>query len=330
MKAAVIIKGEKGGMMALQEVPMPKPRPEELLVEVKASGINRADIFRIQGTYRTLSSAADEKRLEIVGGEAAGIVVEVGREVSGFAKGDRVMGMCNGGYAQFTTIHQQLAMPVPEKLSWEEAGTIPVSYMTEYNALITAGRLQAGESILINGASSGVGVAAVQIARFWGAKPVIGLAGSLAKLETLKTLGLDVGINYRAEDCKEAVLAATERKGVDLIIDHVGGPHLKDNLKCMALKGRLVSVGRLGGEVGELNMDLLALKRLELIGVTFRTRTFDERTEIARQMMTDLLPALADGRLKPVVDRIFPLDQAVEAHQYMTSNVQLGKIVLRT
>ncbi len=330
MKAAVIIKGDQGGTMALQEVPMPKPRPEELLFEVKASGINRADIFRIQGTYVTLSSPANEKQLEIVGMEAAGIVVEVGREVSGFAKGDRVMGMCNGGYAQFTTIHQQLAIPVPERLSWEEAATIPLSYMTEHNALITAGRLQAGEAVLINGASSGVGVAAVQIARLWGAKPVIGLAGSVAKLETLKTLGLDVGINYRTENFKEAVLAATEGKGVNLIIDHVGGPHLEDNLKCMALKGRLVSVGRLGGEVGQLNMDLLALKRLELIGVTFRTRTFDERTAIARQMMTDLLPALADGRLKPVVDRIFPLEQAAEAHQYMTSNVQLGKIVLRT
>lgn len=316
--------------MALQDVPMPKPRPEELLFEVKASGINRADIFRIQGNYVTLSSPANEKQLEIVGMEAAGIVVEVGREVSGFAKGDRVMGMCNGGYAQFTTIHRQLAIPVPERLSWEEAATIPLSYMTEHNALITAGRLQAGEAVLINGASSGVGVAAVQIARLWGAKPVIGLAGSVAKLEILKTLGLDVGINYRTENFKEAVLAATEGKGVNLIIDHLGGPYLEDNLKCMALKGRLVSVGRLGGEVGQLNMDLLALKQLELIGVTFRTRTFDERTAIARHMMTDLLPALADGRLKPVVDRIFPLEQAAEAHRYMTSNVQLGKIVLRT
>jgi NADPH:quinone reductase len=329
MKAAVIIKGEKGGTMIIQEVPIPKIRPEELLIEVKASGLNRADIFRVQGTYVTTSSTTAGERPEIVGGEAAGVVVDMGKDVSGFARGDRVMGMCNGGYAEFTTLHQHLAIPVPERLNWEEAATIPVSYMTEYNALITNGRLKAGKSVLINGASSGVGVAAVQISRFWGAKPLFGLAGSPAKLNALKGLGVDVGINYRTENFKDAVLSITEGKGVDLIIDHVGGPHLKDNLKCMALKGRLVSVGRLGGEIGPLNMDLLALKRLELIGVTFRTRTLSERIEIARQMTADLLPALADGRLKPVIDCIFLLDQASEAHQYMTTNVQFGKIVLK-
>jgi NADPH2:quinone reductase len=329
MKAAVIIKGEKGGTMSVQEVPVPKIRPEELLIEIKASGLNRADIFRVQGTYVTTSSATTDERPEIVGGEAAGVVVDMGKDVTGFAKGDRVMGMCNGGYAEFTTIHQQLAFPVPERLTWEEAATIPVSYMTEHNALITNGRLRAGESVLINGASSGVGVAAVQISKFWGAKPLFGLAGSPAKLASLTGLGVDVGINYRTENFKDVIMAFTEGKGVDLIIDHVGGPHLKDNLKCMALKGRLVSVGRLGGEIGPLNMDLLALKQLELIGVTFRTRTFSERIEIARRMTADLLPAVADGRLKPVVNRVFPLDQASEAHQYMTTNAQFGKIVLK-
>ncbi|MGA3085999.1 MAG: NAD(P)H-quinone oxidoreductase [Thermodesulfobacteriota bacterium] len=328
MKAIVIISGEQGGTIALQDVPTPKPRPQDLLIEVKAAALNRADIFRVQGTYKT-TATPKENLLEIVGGEAAGIVTEIGKDVARFAIGDRVMGMCMGGYAEFTTMNYQLAMPVPERLSWEEAATLPVSYMTEYNALITKGRLLAGESVLINGASSGVGVAAVQIAKLWGAKPVIGLAGSPTKLAALTDLGLDAGINYRTDNFKEAVLATTEGKGVDLIIDHVGGPHLKDNLKCMALKGRLVSVGRLGGEVGQLNMDLLALKRLELIGVTFRTRTLSERIEIARQVIADLLPALADGRLKPVVDRIFSLEQAADAHAYMASNFQFGKIVLR-
>lgn len=329
MKAAVIINDEQGRKMAVREVPVPQPRPEELLVEVKAAGINRADIFRIRGTYKTFASPVNQSGLETVGGEAAGIVVEVGSEVSGFSKGDRVMGMCNGGYAQFATMHWQLAMPVPEDLGWEEAAAVPIAFMTEHNALVTAGRLKAGESVLINGASSGVGVTAVQIARLWGAEPVIGLAGSPEKLAVLKSLGLDVGINYRTESFKDAVLAATGDKGVDLIIDHVGGPHLDDNLKCMALKGRLVSVGRLGGDTGPLNMDLLALKRLELIGVTFRTRTFAERVEIAGQVIADLLPALADGRLLPRVDRVFPLDQAVEAHEYMTANSQVGKIILQ-
>jgi len=329
MKAIVIIRGEQGGTMSLQDVPTPKPRPKELLIEVKATALNRADLFRVKGTYITTAAPA-EGLPEIVGGEAAGIVMDMGKDVAGFAIGDRVMGMCTGGYAEFTTMHHRLAIPVPERLSWEEAASVPVSYMTEHNALITNGRLKAGESVLVNGASSGVGVAAVQIAKLWGAKPVIGLAGAPAKLAALSDLGMDVGINYRTDNFKEAVLATTEGKGVDLIIDHVGGPHLKDNLKCMALKGRLVSVGRLGGEIGQLNMDLLALKRLELIGVTFRTRTLSERIEIARQVIADLLPALADGRLKPVVDRIFSLEQAAEAHAYMASNVQLGKIVLKT
>ncbi|MEW6185659.1 MAG: NAD(P)H-quinone oxidoreductase [Thermodesulfobacteriota bacterium] len=328
MKAAVIINGEKGRRMAVQSVTQPKPGADEVLIQVKASALNRADIFRIQGTY-PFPGSSREGQLEIVGGEAAGEVLEVGENVACFVKGDRVMGMCNGGYAEFVTIHQHLALPIPENLSWEEAATIPVSYMTEHNALITMGRLRSGESVLINGASSGVGVAAVQIAKVWGAKPVIGLAGSPEKLSSLTALGLDCGINYRIENFKDRVLEITNGKGVDLIIDHVGASHLMDNLKCMAIKGRLVSVGRLGGEVGELNMDLMAMKRLELIGVTFRTRTFAERVEVARLMKEDLLPFLAGGQLRPVVDRIFSLDQAVEAHQYMITNTQFGKIVLR-
>lgn len=325
MKAMVIVRGEEGGKMELQDTPIPKPRPEELLIKVKAAALNRADLFRVQGTYLPAMATGMP---EIVGGEAAGIVTDMGKDVTGFAVGDRVTGMCGGGYAQFTIIHQSLAIPVPERLNWEEAAAVPISFMTEYDAVVTHGRLQKGKSVLVNGASSGVGIAAVQIARIWGAKPLIGMAGTPEKLAALGKLGMDMGINYKKENFKDAVLAMTDGKGVDLIIDHVGGTHLKDNLKCMALKGRLVSVGRLGGIVGELNMDLLALKRLELIGVTFRTRTMSERIDIARKMMADLLPALADGRLKPVIDRAFPLEKAVKAHAYMESNVQFGKIIL--
>lgn len=325
MKAMVIIREEDGGKMELQDAPIPRPMQEELLIKVKATALNRADLFRVQGTY---PQASRPGMPEIVGGEASGIVTDMGDKVSGFSVGDRIMGMCTGSYAEFTTIHQSLALPVPERLSWEEAAAVPISYMTEYDAVVTNGRLKAGESVLVNGASSGVGTAAVQIAQWRGAKPLIVMAGSTQKLDALKALGANLGINYKTEDFKEAVLSATDGKGVDLIIDHVGGPHLKDNLKCLAIKGRLISVGRLAGIHGELNMDLLALKRLELIGVTFRTRTMSERTGIARKVITDILPALADGRLKPVIDRVIPLDQAVEAHQYMSSNAQFGKIVL--
>jgi NADPH:quinone reductase-like Zn-dependent oxidoreductase len=252
----------------------------------------------------------------------------MGSEVTGFAVGDRVMAMCAGGYAELATVEHRLAVRVPERLSWEEAAAIPVAYMTAHDALITNARLQAGESALVHAASSGVGVAAIQIARFWGARPVLGTSGVSAKLAALAELGLDVGINYRSENFADAVLAATHGVGVDVIIDHVGAPYLADNLRCMALRGRLVSIGRLGGGTGDLNLDLLALRRLSLIGVTFRTRTLDERIAIAQRVVADLLPALADGRLRPLIDRVLPLQEALAAQAYMASNAQIGKIVL--
>ena len=238
------------------------------------------------------------------------------------------MAMCGGGYAELATIDYRLALRIPENLSWEEAATIPVAYMTEHDALITNGRLQAGESIFVNAASSGVGVAAIQLAKLFGAQPVIGSSGVADKLQALADFGLDVGINYTSEDVAEAVLAATQGEGVDVIIDHVGASHLADHLRCMALKGRLVSVGRLGGGKHELDLDFLALRRLQLIGVTFRTRTLEERIAIAQSCGDAILPALADGRLRSCIDRVFPLEEVTEAQGYMASNSQLGKIVL--
>jgi NADPH2:quinone reductase len=326
MKAMVIVQTKEGGRLEWHDVPEPEPGPGELLMRVKATAVNHADLYQLRGTYDPTQKPADRI---IAGLEAAGEVAAIGKDVSGFAKGDRIMGTCRGGYAEFTTLDHRLAIPVPERLSWEEAATIPVAYMTEHNALITNGRLKAGETVLVNAASSGVGVAAIQIAKFCGAKIVIGTASTPKKLAALTTLGMDLGINYRTENFADAVLAATNGTGADVVIDHVGGPYLKENLRCMALKGRLVSVGRLGGTTAELDLELIAYKRLQLIGVTFRTRTMDERIAIAQGVVADLLPALADGRLRPVIDRIFPLHQAAEAQAYMESNAQIGKIVLK-
>ena len=322
MKAMVIIQGK----LELRDVPKPEPGPEELLMRVMAAGVNRADIYQVKGTYDP-TKKQDEGI--IGGGEAAGEVVGIGRNISGFAVGDRIMGMCKGGYGEFTTLDYRLALPVPARLTWEEAATVPTAYMTEHNALVTNGRLQAGETVLVNAASSGVGVAAIQIAKLCGGKMVIGITSTSAKIAVLKALGMDLGINYRTENFVDAVLAATNGKGADVIIDHVGGSFLKENLRCMAVKGRLVSVGRLGGTTAELDLELVAYKRVQLIGVTFRTRTMDERIAIARGVAADLMPALADGRLKPVIDRIFQLYQVAEAHRYMESNAQVGKIVLK-
>ncbi len=327
MQAIVIMSSADGGTLECRDVPEPTPRPGELLVRVRATGLNRADLAQRRGAYPRPATGGDSA-LNIAGLEAAGEVVGLGEGVTGFAIGDRVMAMCAGGYAEYTTIDQRLAVRVPERLSWEEAAAVPVAYMTEHDALITNARLQAGESVLVHAASSSVGVAAIQIAKLWGAQPVMGTSGVTEKLAALAAQGLDQGINYRTENFADAVLAATDGAGVDVVIDHVGGPHFHDNMRCMALRGRLVSVGRLGGKMGELDLDFLALRRLHLIGVTFRTRILAERIAVTQRCAADLLPALADGRLRPLINRVFPLREALAAQDYMASNGHIGKIVL--
>lgn len=328
MKAMVVIPDSEGGTLELRDVPEPVPQPGELLIRVRATALNRADLAMRRGAYPRFATGGGDSPLTIAGLEAAGEVAGLGAGVSGFAVGDRVMAMCSGGYAEFTTLDHRLAVSVPARLSWTEAASLPVAYMTEHDALITNARLQPGETVLVNAASSGVGVAAIQIAKLWGSRLIIGSSGVNAKLQALKAFGMDHGINYRLVNLADAILEVTDGKGVDVIVDHVGGSHLHDHLRCMALKGRLVSVGRLGGRVGELDLDLVALKRLTLIGVTFRTRTLEERIAIAQRFAADLLPALADGRLRPVIDRAFPLTEALEAQGYMASDAHIGKIVL--
>jgi len=327
LRAIVIVPTNGNGVLELRQVPAPAPASNELLVRVKATALNRADLAQRRGGYPAAVTAGDSG-LAIGGLEAAGEVAGMGDTVTGFAIGDRVMAMCGGGYADFVTVDHRLALPVPERLSWEAAAAIPVAYMTEHDALITNAGLRAGEAVLVNAASSGVGVAALQIAKLFGASPILGSSGDAAKLERLRALGMDVGVNYRTENVANAVLAATDGKGVDIVIDHVGASHFADHLRAMALKGRLVSVGRLGGNQTEVDLNFVALRRLRLIGVTFRTRTLDERIAIAQRCAADLLPALADGRLKPLIDRVFPLEEVSEAQGYMASNAQIGKIVL--
>jgi putative PIG3 family NAD(P)H quinone oxidoreductase len=329
MKAMVIVPktAGEGSTLEWREVPDPQPQSGELLIRVKASAVNRADLYQRMGSYPT-AVAGSANTLTIAGLECAGEVAGLSAGVSGFTVGDRVMSMCFGGYAEYAVVDHRIAVHVPERLSWQEAAAIPVSYMTEHDAIVTNARLQPGESVLINAASSGVGVAAIQVAKLFAAKPIIGVSGDASKLERLKAFGLDHGVNYREENFADSVLALTGGKGVDIVIDHVGASQFQDNVRCMALRGRLVSVGRLGGNNTEINLDFLALRRLQLIGVTFRTRTMEERAEIARRFIVDVLPALAGGRLRPVLDREFPLREALAAQEYLASNAQLGKVTL--
>jgi putative PIG3 family NAD(P)H quinone oxidoreductase len=326
MKAMVVKQGtiNAKAKIKLEDIPFPDPGPRDLLVKVRAASVNRADILQLQGRYPSLGS--DGKA--VLGLEAAGEVVSAGEEVMGFKAGDRVAGLCAGGYSEYTTIDYRLAIPVPHLLFWQEAAACPLGYMTAYNAMITNGNLQAGRSIMITAASSGVGVAGIQLARFFSASLIVGTSGSPHKFPRLKSLGVDQIIDYRNENITEEVNRATKGHGVDIILDHVGGENLSKQLKALAIKGRMISVGRLGEAVGELDMELLAKNRLRIIGVTFRTRTLEEKIVIAQNVIALLLPALTEGRLRPIVDRTFSLDDATEALDYMRSNMQIGKIVL--
>lgn len=324
MKAAVIV--EQGGrrQLSIQSVPMPEPGPGEIVVRVRAAGLNRADLALNAAHRRT----GPQQTIPIAGLEFAGEVSAVGPSVSGVRAGDRVMGSTAGAYAEYARTDHRLVTPVPAGMAWEQAATMPVALQTLHDALVTNGRLKAGETVLIQGAASGVGMVGLQIAKLKGAAMVIGTSRSAEKLAALGAYGMDVGVNLADEDWAAKALDATAGKGVDLAVDMVSGPAVNGLMRAASLTGRIVNVGRLGGMTGEFDFDLHALRRIDYIGVTFRTRTQDEVAAIVRAMQDDLLPHVASGRIRLPIDRTFALDQASDAHAYMKSNAHLGKIVL--
>ena len=319
MKAVMFIPGPAGAAVELREVPTPLPAAGEVLVRVRAAGLNRGEL----AVRNALKSGAPQG----TGIEFAGEVVTPGAGATRFRRGDRVMGHWRGGQAEYVTAAEGLMVPVPRRLSWVEAGAWLNVFVTAHDAIVSNAQLRAGESILINAASSGIGVAALQIARLLGAAPVIAASRSRAKLDRLAHYGMQTGV-VAGPDAAAAVMQATGKKGVDVLIDNIGGSVLKENLDLMALRGRMVSIGRLDANVGPLDLDLLAFKRVWLIGVTFRTRTTEERAACVQRCASDLLDALADGRLNPVVDRTFAMADVKAAHAYMESNQHIGKIVL--
>jgi NADPH2:quinone reductase len=322
MKAAVVVAGDTGPWLRIQTVPDPIPGPHDLVVSVKAAGLNRTDLALRQRHFATSS-------LHIAGLEAAGEVIAVGAEVRDFRAGDRVMGMCAAAYAERVLIDHRTALRIPDGLSWSKAAAIPVWFLTAHDALITNGRLAPGETVLIQAVASGIGLASVQVAKAMGAALAIGTSRSTDKLERVKAqIGLDVAIDTGREDFVARTRDFTDGKGVDVIIDNIGGSVLKGNIDALALRGRLVSVGRLNDNLAEIDLDLLALKRLTLSGVTFRTRTVEEKMAVGQAAMRDLGPLIESGRLWPIVDREYALDEAVAAQDYMRSNVHFGKVVL--
>ena len=321
MKAAVLTETS----IEIRDVPRPVPLANQVLVRVRASGLNRADLILLGGHKHGNAGGPGT----ILGLEWAGEVVETGREVKGFKPGDRVMCSGMGGYAEYAvTDWGRISLIPANTMSWEQAATMPVALQTMHDAVVTNGRLQPGEAVMIQGASTGVGLMGLQIARFKGAGLIIGTSTNEMRRERLKEFGADIAVDTKDPTWPDQVLAATGGKGVQLIIDQISASVANQNLKAAAVLGRIVNVGRLGGNKGEFDFDLHAAKRIDYIGVTFRTRSVDEVREINRKMRADLWPAVEAGRLKLPIDRAFPLDEAAAALAHMKANAHFGKIVL--
>jgi NADPH2:quinone reductase len=324
MRAWFAVPGPEGAVFELRETPVAAPGPGQVAVAVRAAGTNRGELIR--GAALKAGSAPGSPAR--AGTEFAGEISAVGDGVSAWQPGERVMGRAVGSYAKSVVAHQRALMKIPPGLSCAEAAAIPNVFVPAHDALVTTAAARPGEAVMVTAGPSGVGTAAIQIARHIGANPVIATTRTPAKADALRALGAHEVVDTRdAGKWDDAVMRATGGRGVDVIIDHVGGPMLADNIRC-ALKSRLVSVGRNAGRVGDCDLDEIARKRASIIGVTFRTRTPEESLECSERFTAHLLDAVAKGALKPVLDRTFPFERLTDAHKYMLSDAQTGKIVL--
>ena len=307
--------------LELRDAPTPEPGAGQILVRMRAAGLNRGEL--IVGHSVKAGGAA-----KAAGAEGAGEIAKLGAGVTGFKTSERVMGRCGGSFAEYSLIDAREAVAVPTNLSWEEAACVPLAFMVVHDMLMAQGRLRAGEWLLVTGISAGVGVAALQTAKALGAK-VIGTSGSAEKLEKLKAMGLDVGIRTRSGDFAEAVMKATGGKGVNLVVNNVGGSVFAETIRALAYEGRHATVGYVDGVLrSELDIEALHTKRLTLFGVSNRLRTPEQRAVTVRGFAADILPFIAAGKIRPVIDRVFPFSELPAAKAYMESNAHVGKIVV--
>ena len=325
MKAIVITRPGGPKVLEIRDLPEPAPGPDQILVNVRATALNRADVLQRQGHYPPPAGV----RPDVPGLEFAGEVESVGERVTEVTPGSRVMGLMPGeSYAEKVVTWERLALPVPPHLSFEEAASVPEVFLTAYDALLLQGQLKTGETVLIHGVGSGVGTAAVQIANLAGASS-FGTASTDHKLSRASELGLGVGINYRREDFASVVLENTGGRGVDVILDVVGAPYLERNLSSLAPLGRLMLVGLLGGSTTDVDLGGIMRKRLRILGTVLRSRPLEEKITLSQKFRSRLLPYLEAKRLQPVVDRVFPLQEAARAHAYLEENQNFGKVVLK-
>jgi NADPH2:quinone reductase len=314
-----------GGPEALvaEQRPLPKPGPREILIKVAASGVNRPDVAQRTGNYPPPPGASDIPGLEI-----AGEVVALGEGASAFKLGDKVMALvAGGGYAQYCTAHESHALPVPHSLTMTEAAAIPETFFTVWSNVFERGALKSGETLLVHGGSSGIGTTAIQLAKAFGAKVIV-TAGSQDKCDACLSLGADRAINYKTEDFVAETKAATGGKGANVILDMVGGDYIERNYEAAAVEGRIVQIAFLGSARAQVDFRRIMLKRLTHTGSTLRARPIEDKAAIARALAAKVLPFIRDGKVKPLIDSVYPLAKASEAHARMESSHHIGKIVL--
>ena len=321
MKAVVLEKYGGVEELRIKSVPDPQPEAQELLIKVHSTALNRADILQRMGLY-----PAPPSKYEIPGLEFAGTVKETGSEVTGLSIGDKVMGIVtSGAYAELLTVHHRQVMVIPESLNTQQAAAIPEAWLTAYDALVDKGGLQKHQTCLIHAGASGVGTAAIQIAKRLGAK--VAVTASEAKIASCIALGADRGIDYLQKDFVEAVQTWTKGNGVDVIIDLVGGSYLQRNVKAVSTKGTIVQVGLMGSGKPELDLGTLLRKRITLIGTVLRSRPLEEKTALTQNFSNHLLSEF-DSQFETVIDSVFPLESIAEAHTRMENNLNTGKIII--
>ncbi|WP_231976103.1 quinone oxidoreductase family protein [Streptomyces sp. 3214.6] len=310
----------------LRDVPVPTPEPGQVLVCVHAAGINRADLLMLEGTY---NPGAGTSSAYTAGLELAGEVVALGKGVTSLAVGDRIMGVTLGTFARYALLDHRHLVRIPEPMGWTDAAALPVGLLTGHDALVTQAGFTAGQDVLILGATTAVGLLAVQLAKALGAGTVIGTTTSAGKADVITRAGADLVIDTSTTDLRAAVLEATSGVGVDIVLDHLGGEPFASCLGATRIGGTVVNIGRLAGQHATIDLNELAFRRLRVRGTTFSVRGPDELAAAWSALATDVSPLVADGRIEPVIDRVFPLADAKAAADHLRANRSVGKVVLQ-
>lgn len=323
MRAVIFSQPGNASVLQIGEIDQPKPGPNQLLVKVHATALNRADISQRRGTYPPPPGHS-----EILGLEIAGVVAGIGENVKDYKIDDRVFGLVDGGgYAEYCLLDQAMAMVIPSNLDFIQAAAIPEVFLTAQTCLFQLGDLKKSESILIHAGGSGVGTAAIQMAKYIGAKVFI-TAGSEKKLQKCRELGADFAINYKTQDFFTEIKKINNDKGVDVILDPVGADYFEKNIQLLNVEGRIIQIAKMSGDDAKFSIGRLIMKRLQIKGNSMRSRSLEEKRAITKIFKEKWLPLITEGKIKPIIDSTFPIKDVQKAHEYMESNRNFGKVIL--